>query len=492
MRVLLINAGTYNVTQKAVIPLGLLSIATYLKEHGHTVKIFDRTVERGGRSKYLTSFAPDIVGISAITFGSFPDAIKLSRAAKKRSLPVIWGGQIPSLVPEVVLKSGVVDFLAIGDGEITMLELINTIQNKTSLHEVDGLAFMEAGRIIINKDRELADLAEFPVIDWTFVDPSKYFIQNMSCKRTLHVYSSKGCPGQCTYCYSPCFSKRTWRARPTEDVLSEIQYLITNFDLDGIYFADDLISPNKNYLSDFCLKIKESGISFYWGCNLRADTCKKEELQMMYDAGCRWILFGIESGSPERQKAIKKQLDLHKAKETVRFCNEIGIFTTTTFIAGYPDETEEELKETIRYMLELNSDVIVTGTYGVIPKSELYDYLVANKRIEAPETYEDWEKLKWLDRLGKNFSKVPGKDLKVIVNWFFFMIFASKNSKNKEEPRFWAKRLFGQTMEILKRGTIKSLYLFFLAAKQFIVIVYYANLFPAIRKKYGLYKITKN
>lgn len=488
MRILLINAGTYNVTQKAVAPLGLLSIATFLKDNGHIVKIFDRTVERGSRERYIKSFAPDIVGISAITFGSFPDAIKLSKAVKKHHLPVIWGGQIPSLVPEIVLKSGVVDYLAIGDGEMTMLALINAIINETSFHDIDGLAFIDKGEIVINKDRAFADLAEFPIIDWTFVDPSKYFIRNVSCKRTLHVYSSKGCPGQCTYCYSPCFSKRTWRARPTEYILSEIKYLVENYELDGIYFADDLISPNKDYLFGFCKKIRECCIPFFWGCNMRSDTCNKEELQLMYNAGCRWILFGIESGSKERQKIIGKNLNLDKTKEVVDFCREIGIFVSSTFILGYPDETEEELKDTIKYMREINTNTKYPNFIGVLPKSELYEKMIEIGRLEVPQSYLQWEKLKMWDQLGKNYSRIPDKELKVVSACFSWadLFIKYPNSDNGKESRVIFKRAVLQTLDIFKRGTFYSIRLLIIAAKELIQIFYYAKMFPKIRKKYGL------
>ena len=486
MKILLISAGSYYVMQKTVIPLGLLSIATHLKNNGHTVKIVDRSVENIRIEKILNSFEPDIVGISSLTFGSFNDALKVSGLVKEQDIPVVWGGQIPSLVPEIVLKEGCVDCVVMGDGEIAMLELLEAFFCGKPLSEIDGIAYIENGEIKITKPRELADLSLFPIIDWSFVDPSKYFIRNVSCKRTLHIYSSKGCPGQCTYCYSPCFSRGEWRPRPMEYIISEIKYLVENFDLDGIYFADDLISPNRDYLSLFCSSLKASGIEFFWGCNMRADTCTREELQMMYDSGCRWILFGIESGSKERQKLIKKRLDLDKAGITVDWCREIGILTTTSFIVGYPDETVEELKETVSYMLALNSDVKVTGTYGVIPKSGLYDYLIKNNRIEAPQSYSEWKKLKWLDKLGKNFSAVPAIDLKVVVNWFFLMIIRTKSDSKSNNSHFWAKRLAGQTFDLMKRGTVKSFILMALSGMQLIKILFYAVMFPKIRKKYGL------
>lgn len=486
MRVLLVNAGTYCVTQKAAIPLGLLSIATYLENNGHTVRIFDRAAEGGGIQKNLDSFSPEFVGVSVISLGSFPDAIEVSKAVKKSNIPVVWGGQMPSLIPEVALETGVVDFVVIGDGEIAMLELMNAVVDKTSFHDVDGLAYTENGEIVINKVRALADLSQFPVIDWKYVDPRKYFFANLTYTRLIHVYASKGCTGQCTFCYSPNLSKHLWRERPVEYCLAEIQYLIENFDIEGVYFADDLLSPNRDYLVRFCNKIIDSGLKFVWSCCMRADICCEEDLRLMHDAGCRWIHFGVESGSEKRQKLIKKRLNLEKVRETMDHCRGIGINSVTSFLIGYPDETDEELKETVQFMLNLNSDVKIPCLFVPIPKSELVDYLVSSGRIEAPQTYEDWKKFKFFDKLGINFSEVSCKDLKVVSSYFLYAIFALERGKDNKKAALWIKRLVEQYVFILKLRSLKALWLFFLGGIQFLEIVFYANMFPTIRKKYGL------
>ncbi|HOU10290.1 MAG TPA: radical SAM protein [Clostridiales bacterium] len=486
MKVLLVNAATDNVTQKPVIPLGLLSIATCLAEHGHTVRIFDRTVERGGRGKYLRSFAPDIVGISAITFGSFPDAMKLTARWRKAGVPVVWGGQLPSLVPEIVLKDSGADFVVIGDGEFALLELLDALASGNDVKDIAGLAYMSGGRVEFTRVRGQAPLDDFPVIDWSYVDPRKYFVRNVSCARTLHVYSSKGCPGQCTYCYSPCFCKGTWRARPLEHVVAELRALSETAGIDGVYFADDLISPNRGYMERFCAALKNSGLGLLWGCNLRADTCTRDELQMMYDAGCRWILFGIESGTPERQKMIKKNLNLAKTADTFRWCAEIGIQTTATFIVGYPGETVEEMRASIGYVLGLKPDISACGMFGLIPKSELFETLVSEGKVEPPQSFADWNRLKWLDKLGKNLSQVPDIDLKVVVNRFFYGVITSKSGKDGADSRLWAKRLIGQALSFLRMGNARAVKLFFLSAAQFLQIVFYALCYPKILKKYGL------
>ena len=312
----------------------------------------------------------------------------------------------------------------------------------------------------------------------------------MGCKKMLHIYTSKGCIGKCTYCYSPGYSKCEWRPRPSEYFMSEIKYLFDNFNIDGIYFVDDLLSPNKEHLFSLCDKLIESKLDLLWSCDMRTDICTKENMQKMYDAGCRWIFFGIESGSQERQKSIKKRLDLEKTKETIDYCNEIGIWTTTSFMIGFPDETEAELRETLEFVSEINSKVKLAALFGPIPKSEMYYDLLKNRKIIAPQTYKDWGKLATIDTVGKNFSNVPTIELKVITNWFLFSTFKTKTVDKEKgvESRIWVKRLFGLILDILKRGNLKSIYIILLSAKEFFEIIFYATMFPKIRKKYGLKK----
>jgi len=488
MNVLLINSEAFHVEQKAAIPLGLLSIATYLTAHGHTVQIYDRIIEGGSAKKRFDCFHPDIVGISAIGIKSFRDAIWVSKKAKKKNIPVVWGGQMTSLIPEIVLKTGVVDYVVMGEGEITMLSLMDAITNKTLLRDVDGLAFIENGNITLNKPRSFADLAELPVIDWSFVDPEKYFVKNVSSNRMLNIYSSKGCPGHCTYCYNPEYSKCVWRARPAEYFLSEISYLIKTYGVDGVFFADDVLSPNKTYLSYLCRKITESGLGFVWGCDMRIDTCGEEELRLMYDAGCRWIFFGIESGSENRQKKIKKCVSLDQALKTINFCKKIGIATTTSFIIGFPNETEEELKITISYILKINSDVKVAFFYYPTPRSEMYEELIDSCVFTTPDSYREWLKFPKLNRLGKNFSQVSDRDLKVVSAWFLWSSIFGKFRNVKKEFKMHTENDFGQTLEIFKRFTPVSIWKVFVAAKEFFLIIWYTAMFPKIRKKYGLFQ----
>lgn len=486
MKVLLINADAIHVEQKAAIPLGLLSIAAYLDNHGHTVEIYDRVVESVSLRKRLKRFNPDIAGISAIGIESFQDAVRVSKALNKRNIPVVWGGHMPSLIPEVVLQTPSVDFVVMGEGEMTMLALLDAVADKSPLRDIDGLAYRENGVIKTNQPRAYADLAQLPVIDWHYVDPKKYFIRNVSSSKTLHVYSSKGCPGRCTYCYSPNYSACAWRARPAEYFLEEIRYLVHTYGIEGVFFADDLLSPSRNRLQSLCGDIKQSGIPFVWGCDLRVDSWQREDLQMMYDAGCRWIFFGIESGSPQRQSSIRKMTNLQKAKETIDICREIGIVTTTSFIIGFPGETEAELRETATYLAGLNSDVKLAFYFYPVPNSQLYAQLIADGQFKAPATMREWMKYPKLNRLTKNFSQLPDRDLKVVCSYFMWSTIFGKYRDYNRQSRVIAKKAFGQTFESLLRRTPRSLRKVCAAAWEFIGVACYTLMFPGIRKKYGL------
>lgn len=464
--------------------MGLLSIATYLISFGHEARIYDRAVEKGSVRKHLNDFEPDIVGISAPA--SFDDALKVSKIVSKRNIPVVWGGQVTSLIPEIVLKCEAVDYVIGGEGEITMLALINAIENGTSLYDVDGLVFKDKGQTIKNKERAFADLSELPIIDFSLVDPTKYWIANAKYNKLLFVYTSKGCPFECAYCYNSCLSKGVWRERPMEYVLSEIKYLIDNHGMEGVYFTDDLLFPNRAYLQMFCKSIIDSGLEFVWSSDARADFCTEDDLLLMYEAGCRWIFFGIESGSEEMQIKIRKRLNLEKAKETIDFCNKIGITTTTSFILGFADETEDEIRETIKYAKSINSDSKIAFKFKPIPKSKLYEDLVKANKIAEPQTLKDCKNFTWMDALFHNYSKVPDKDLKVISSYFYLSLLKTGKKDNKPESRGWTKRLFIQSIDILKRGTFKSVLLLFLSAKEFFEILFYATFFPGVRKKYGL------
>lgn len=487
MKILLVNPATNFFSRNPSNPLGLLSIATYLKENGHTVEICDRAVKKDNFKKRLQNYKPDLVGVSVLSGRGINDALKVSRIIKSHNIPLVWGGHIASEVPEQVFETELVDFIVIGEGEITFLELIETIQEKKSYHEVDGIAFIENGKVIINKYREFADLSKLPIIDWTFVNPSDYFQPFPHCEKMLYLYASKGCPFSCTFCFNKLYNRCTYRSRPPEHYLSEIEYLIDNYGMDGVYFADELFGENSTEVRNVCRMIEERGLKFVWGCQTRIGLFNKEDLQIMYNSGCRWILFGVESGSKEVLKRVKKQLAYDKVAETFENCNEIGITTLGTFLINLPGETEEEIRETVQFALSLKINMHRFNVFVPLPGSELYDSLTT-AGILSEKTLKDWTKIQIGEIVNQNFCKVPSRDLMVIRSYFDWLSFRRKDSVSKEKSFYIAKKAVSTTFSnITRNGFFSFIAGTYGAAKVFASVLWYVSAYPNIRKKYGLY-----
>ena len=475
------------IRQKAPsVPLGLLAVASYIKVKGHTVKIIDMTVKTENIEKHIKTFAPDVVGLSVMSALASNRAIKVSKIAKKHNKPVVWGGRLPSSLPELCLQEDCVDFVVIGEGEITFLELLNSMENDKSYYNIDGLAFMDQGGVRINKNREFADLSAYPVLDWSLINPNHYVQKYFLCEKMMYSYFSKGCPGKCTFCFNPNYHRSVHRKRSPEHVVEEIECLIKDYGIDGIYFADEFWYPGKEDMQTFFRLIEERNLKFVWGCQSRLGTFSREDLQQMYNSGCRWILFGIESGCEERLRSIKKGIYLGKAKETYDNCKEIGIITQSSFIIGYPGETEEELKQTVTYAFGLEADLLPFNGFYPQPDSDLYKEVVNSKLFEPPKTLKAWSKIEVGEVNKTNLSKVPRKDLIVLHFYTQWLGFSQNGSISWESYTIAKKMAIDALKDIAKLGPIFFFIGALVRARNFLTVVWYANAYPKILKKYGI------
>lgn len=488
MRVLLINPLAQFNYKAPVAPLGLLSIATVLKERGHTVKFINRCFDKTWIASVLDSFTPDICGISFISSRSISDGIKVSRTVRKYGIPIVWGGPAASANYQAALETGLCDYVSIGEGELTWLEIVSTLENHGEISALKGLAFIgETGVVTKNEDRPLADLEDLPVLDWSLDDPSRYLHSYLCCKKMTYLYSSKGCPGNCAFCSNPSFHQHRYRKRPTEKVLEEIRFLIENYGLDGVYFSDECWRIKKTDVHEFCEKIKTSGLSFYWGAEARIGLLDKEDLQMMYDCGCRWLFFGIESGSPEMLKRIKKGISLDRIREDIRNCNGVGITSIASVIIGYPEETPSQLMDTIQLMQDLHASVYAVNIFTPIIQSELYNELLAQNKYAPPKDFRSLKKMLLAEESQYRCDTLPLLDLKVIRGFFLWKGFTKKNTTKEGQSYEVAKTAIIDTFHNLTRlGFLRMFPGIFLIAKEFFSVFWYANFYPRIRKKYNL------
>lgn len=487
MNVLLIEpaVGFYDRTMST--PLGLLSIGSYLKYHGHRVRILDRNFDQTKLKTVAFDFAPDVVGVSVMSSRALTDAIGVSKTVNELGLKVIWGGQLPTFYPELVIKEDYVDIVSVGEGEETWLELLDRFSNGEDIDGVLGIVYKKDGAVVRTACRPFSDLSKFPPTDWSLIEVPRYMQTYIGCEKMMYLYSSKGCPGHCAFCSNVTYHKSKHRDRPNEQVVAEIRYLHDNYGLDGVYFSDEVWRLRRSDMQDFCARMKAEDMPVKWGVDLRVGIFNEEDYRLMYDAGCRWIFFGIESGSREMQKIIHKNIDYDAIKPTVEMLNNMGYTTMSSFIVGFPGETEEQLHDTAAMISDLPIGLTPIFHFTPMPGTEFYEKLVADGRLRAPRKLEDLLEVVPTETLGVNYSNVPDRDLKVVRNWFHWKSFTRKNAISDGKPFEFARQTIKSTLrEITQKGMVHFFVNAFSAVCEFLYVFRYSHMYPGVKKKYGL------
>ena len=489
MRVMLINPKYERYTRSLCPPLGILSIGTYLEANGHEVKVLNRAVKATDITKEFDSFKPDIIGCSFLSVMPFNDGIMISKEAKKRNILVVWGGPFVTSVPKLVLDLPFVDLLSMGEGEETWLELANTYKTG-DIFSIKGIAYKKDGEIVITPERPFTDLSILPNINYELIDIEKTYEKRYDYDRCFAMYLSKGCTGHCTFCYNTDFHHNCRRQRPISQFLEEAKYMKEKHGINAIMFSDELFCKDKNNLHEVCNAIIDSGLDLKWGCMSKIGICDKEEYQLMFDAGCRWIEFGIESGAKSVLKRMKKGMNVERVPYEIACCQEIGIVTLCYIIVGFPDETEEELRETCDLLNRIKSTRVVCSYFNPLPGSEIYNKLVSEGKFTPPDKLQAYINPPIFYSPKPNLSRIPSKDLKVIRSTLLINSFFQKNFSTSQKQKFsLAIGDVKAAIKNVKKDTVSAtLKQFFISGYEFLDMLFYAKCFPLTLKKYGLHK----
>jgi radical SAM superfamily enzyme YgiQ (UPF0313 family) len=403
-------------------PLGLMSIAAVLRENNFEVEIYDRNVSKENTKNKIDKFPPDVVGISCITGPMITDGIDVARVIRGElgdGVTLVWGGIHPTLLPEQTLGNPLVDMVVIGEGEYSFLELVQNLEGDRPLGDIRGIAFKKNGNIMVNPPRPLIDLDELPMPAWELIDVKKYMAGSREGRKGLSMHTSRGCPFRCSFCYNAKFNRGVWRGRDATLVLEEIDFLVSEYGMKGIWFIDD----------DFCVKLRRTydildGIaSRGYDLNLsfftRANYVKKELLEKLQKNRTVRIAIGVESGSPKMLELLKKDIDVEDVKRAFRLCEEYGISTTVFFMLGLPGETEEDLEQTVSLANHIPNALSMSSRYVPFPGNELYEYCVQNRLFEPPSTLQEWGIQSHTDRTTKiNVSNVADEKLDRVQRMF--------------------------------------------------------------------------
>lgn len=378
-------------------PLGLAYIASYLEQANYTVNILDMSplnLTIKDLKEELKKETFKTVGISFMT-SQVRLALEIAHLIKEmdKEITIFVGGPHASALPEEILREEGIDFVVIGEGEITALELVDSLlKKKNNYYQIEGIAYRQNGRVRINPAREmLGDLDSLPFPAWHLLPLKRYSVSQMGVDVTKPVFallSSRGCPNNCIFCDSHTIFGRKFRGRSAQNILSEMKFLKEHFLATQFDFVDDLITVNRKRLEDLCDLIIKEKLDIRWMSNARVNTVDYKLLKKMEAAGCERIDFGVESGDERVLKAINKKISLAQIRDAHRWARKAGLKTTTFLMVGNLGEDFSSIKKTIKLVEEIQSDNPGVSIATPFPGTALYQ--IAKDNNWLCET--DWSK----------------------------------------------------------------------------------------------------
>ncbi len=469
----------------------IMVTASYMQSLGNEVLVFDRCVDFRDAEKVVKEFNPDAAMFYIPPTASVQDAIYVTGIAKECGAVTVWGEVVAAAFSQQIVEGGYADFVLTGETETKLRRLLEEYNSSKDYASVSGLTYLENGKAVSTPNRNDAELEALPEIDWDLIDVRKCFRQFPHCKRMLYMYTSRGCPFRCTYCYNTMFYNSQHRKRPIGYVLNEIKYLEEKYGLDGVNFSDELLLLTDEEIEEIRSFREKNNLKFFWGAETRADTYKDiEKLRRMYDSGCRWLMLGLETGSAATREKIQKPMNHELIRKFIDMCTQVGITTFGSFIIGFHNETPEQLKETVSFAQTLNVDAFLFNYYVVIPKTPMGNAVIEDKKIDLNEAFLQSKSSRQIQSLSKNYSLIPDKELLVVKSCFDWITFTRKKKESTQKNMFF-KKAVDVLAHFAEGGIRNAVSNVFDAGKTFVTVLYYSHAFPQIKKKYGIRNVNK-
>lgn len=396
MRAVLVKV--LSVADEIVPPFGLGYLADAVRRHGHEAAIVDALRDGMGEKALVSRLAglkPDLVGV--LLFSKDLRIVRSLLRAIRAAFPTVKtcvGGPHPSAVPAETMEyfGDALDFAFAGEAETGLPMLIDRLASGSGGHSgVPGLVHRVDGAISVNP-RVFEEGLDSLAVAWGLIPPASYpraphgaFYRRFP---VAPIVTSRGCPYQCTFCAAECVSGRKVRRRSVENVVSEIEMLRDRYGVREIHIEDDNFTGKKEYVLSFCEALRRRVPGTSWTCpnGVRVDTLDREMLREMKSAGLYFLSVGVESGSDRILRRVKKSLTVARIEEKVRLIREAGIGVSGFFMLGFPEETPEEMEETIRFALRLPLSRASFANFQPFPGCEEFVRL-----RERGELSVDWE-----------------------------------------------------------------------------------------------------
>jgi anaerobic magnesium-protoporphyrin IX monomethyl ester cyclase len=386
------------------LPLALLAIGSELDPTKYEVVIVDARLETDALSVVLSHLEGALcLGVTVLTGAPISDALEISRAVKRvrPDLPVVWGGWHPSMFASECLAEPSVDITVRGQGEETFVEIVQRLAEGRSLEGCAGCTVRLAdGRIHENPARALAAVEKFRAHDYDLIPVERYF--QLKGKRQLDYISSQGCNFRCAFCSDPFVYGRKWVGLEPNRMALRLKELWDRYQFDDVNFQDETFFTKRDRVRDLAERIIESGMKITWAATMRADQGVRlpdEVWAKCKQSGLRRLLVGVESGSNEMLKRIRKDIKIEQVFATAEKMLQHGIAGHFPFIVGFPDESGESIQQSLAVAKRLRSmspDFLTPIYYfKPYPGSELVIEAVA-KGFVLPDTLEDWARFDYV------------------------------------------------------------------------------------------------
>jgi anaerobic magnesium-protoporphyrin IX monomethyl ester cyclase len=372
--------------QQPYAPLGALYAAAHLRGHGHTTRLFDAMIA-GSEQDWGAALDRDRPRFAAIFEDSFnylskmcllrmrQAALTMTGLARARGCPVIVSGSDATDHPQIYLNAGAAAVI-LGEGEVTLSELVGALKARESVSSVAGVAYLDAdGQLRRTRPRPFVRaLDELPHPAWDLVDIERY----RSIWRRRHGYfamnlaTTRGCPYHCNWCAKPIYGQR-YAVRSAADVVSEIERLKRDHAPDQITMVDDVFGLQPGWVDAFARLMASSSARLPFRCLRRADQIDRHIVQALAAAGCRMVWMGAESGSQRILDAMEKGTRVEQIRDAARLLQNAGIQLGFFLQFGYPGEEWDDVEATLALVRDVGPDDIGVSVSYPLPGTKFYE-----------------------------------------------------------------------------------------------------------------------
>jgi radical SAM superfamily enzyme YgiQ (UPF0313 family) len=345
-------------------PLAVLYIGTYLESHGYPVQLVDMNA---GQTPTFPDDV-DIVGVSCDTV-KYTVGMRVAKQAKAAGKLVVLGGTHPTFDDEATLRSGFVDYVVRSEGELQMLEIVRQYENgKIDPSSIPGIAWMNGDEFVRNPAMPfIKDLNTLPLPNRELLEVPRYWQQTRSwlgkfADPVYNISGSRGCPYDCSFCIVTANYGAKWRYRSVESIMQELEEGYYKYKYRTFFFTDDIFNASPKRAMAISQAIIDAGLhtKIKWTAQCVTNIFVKfpEVVEIMAAAGCMGVIMGIESMDPETLKDYNKTATSDDNEKCIKLLKKNGIASMASIIIGHPKETRESLQATMKYMCDLNPEML--------------------------------------------------------------------------------------------------------------------------------------